>query len=144
MGGPQRFRAGDKIRSGPQVGSIAAQPPTWGVLNTSKRGTKSEGTYKWAGWLHNPTAWRVPNASEWGIKSELGHKWAQWPHNAPHGGSPTLLSGERNQKEPANGLGGYTTSAAWRVPNASERGTKTEVAHNYAGFLHNAYHMGGP
>ena len=30
------------------------------------------------------------------------------------------------------------------LPNASERGTKSEVAHKWAGWLHNACRLGGP
>ena len=30
------------------------------------------------------------------------------------------------------------------IPSASERGTKSEVAYNWARWLHNPYHLGGP
>ena len=46
----------------------------------------------------------------------------------PFGGFPTRKSGGQNQKWPTKGLGGYITAAAWRIPNAAERGTKSEVA----------------
>ena len=45
---------------------------------------------------------------------------------------------------PTIGLGGYITPAAYGVPNDSERGTKSEGAHNWAGWLHNHYRPGGP
>ena len=47
-----------------------------------------------------------------------------------------LQSGGQNQKWPTTGLGGYITPANLGVPNASGRGTKVEVAHNLAGWLH--------
>ena len=62
----------------------------------------------------------------------------------PPGGSPTLQSGGQNQKSPRNGQGGYITPAAWGVPNASERGTKSKLAHKWAGWLHKACRQGGP
>ena len=46
----------------------------------------------------------------------------------PPGGSPTLHSGRQNQKWPING---------------SERGTKSEVAHKWVGWLHNPCGLGG-
>ena len=36
------------------------------------------------------------------------------------------------------------TPAAWGVPSASERGTKSEVAHKWARWLHNPYRLGDP
>ena len=55
LGGPQRFRAGDKIRNGLQVGRVAAYPlPPGGSPMLQEPGTKSEVAHKWAGWLHNP------------------------------------------------------------------------------------------
>ena len=48
-----------------------------------------------------------------------------------------LQSGEQNQKWPTSVPGGYMTPAAWGVTAASERGTKSEMAHKWAGWLHN-------
>ena len=36
------------------------------------------------------------------------------------------------------------TPAAWGVPNALERGTQSEVAHKWAGWLHNPCCLGSP
>ena len=36
------------------------------------------------------------------------------------------------------------TPAAWGVPSASERGTKSEVAHKWARWLHNHCRLGDP
>ena len=56
LGGPHRFRAGGRIRSGPQVGKVAGYttPAAWGVPTASERGAESEVAHKWARWLHNP------------------------------------------------------------------------------------------
>ena len=47
-----------------------------------------------------------------------------------------LRSGGKNQKWSTSGRIGYITLAVSGVPNASERGTKSEVAHKWAGWLH--------
>ena len=54
MGGPHRFRAGGKIRSGPQVGKVARNPCCWRVPTASQRGAESEVAHKWARLLHDP------------------------------------------------------------------------------------------
>ena len=56
-------------------------------------------------------------------------------------GSPTLHSGGQNQRWPTSGPGDYIAPAAWGVPKASERGTKSEVAHKWARLLHNPCRM---
>ena len=59
-------------------------------------------------------------------------------------GSPPLQRGGQNQKWPTSGQGGYITPAAWGIPSASERGTKSEVAHKWARWLHDPCRLGGP
>ena len=72
LGGPQHFRAGDKIRSGPQVGADA-NPCRLGVADALEWGTKSEvGAQR----LHNPWPPGVPDASKRGTKPEVAQKWA--------------------------------------------------------------------
>ena len=58
-------------------------------------------------------------------------------------GSPPLQSGGQNQKWPTSGQSGYITPAASGAPTASERGAKSEVAHNWARWLHNLCRLGG-
>ena len=71
LGGPQCFKAGDKIRIGPHVGLVATSPLlSWGVAKALRRGTKSEMAHKWADWLHHPYHLGGPKASERGTKSE--------------------------------------------------------------------------
>ena len=74
-----------------------------------------------------------------------------WPTSGPSGyitlavcGSPTLQSGVSNQKWPTSGRGGYITPTICRVPNASKRGTKSEVAHKWADWLHHPCRLRGP
>ena len=43
-----------------------------------------------------------------------------------------------------NGQGGYITPAASGIPTASERGAKSEVAHEWARSLHHPYRLGIP
>ena len=44
---------------------------------------------------------------------------------------------------PTKGQGGYINLAAWGVPTASERGAESDVAHNWARWLHNPCRLGG-
>ena len=94
--GPQCWKAGDKIGSGPEGGGLAMSPllfegsPTlqnrtksqgahnwvdW-LRHPCQRGTKSELALLWVDWLRHPCRLRVPNACERGIKSEVAHNWA--------------------------------------------------------------------
>ena len=55
IGDPHRFRAGGKIRSGPQVGKVATSPlPCRGSPPLQSGGIKSEVAHKWAKWLPHP------------------------------------------------------------------------------------------
>ena len=58
--------------------------------------------------------------------------------------TPTLHRGGLNRKWPTSGRGGYITRALEGVPNASQRGTTSEVAHVWARWLHYPYRPGGP
>ena len=148
-------------------------PAIWGLPNASEEEIKSQEAHKWASGLHKPclvggpqrfktgeqnqqcittrpggyttpAIWRVPNALEKGTKSEVPHKWAGCLYEPCHlRGCPTLMLGGQNQMWPTSGLGGYITPTMWRVPNASERGTKLAVAHKWAWSLHNPCHLGG-
>ena len=183
IGDSRRFRAGGKIRSGPQVGEMATSPlPYRGSPTLQSGGIKSEVAHKWAKWLPHPCRIGDPHRfraggkvrsgpqvgematsplpyrgspplQSGGIKSEVAHKWAKWlPHlrriGDPHGcraggkirngpqlgklatsplpywGSPPLQSGGQNQKWPTSGQIGYLTPAVLRIPTASERGDK--------------------
>ena len=60
------------------------------------------------------------------------------------GGSLTLHSGGLKQHCPTSGPNGYTTLDAWGPLNASQRGTKSELANKLAGWLHNPCRLGVP
>ena len=53
-------------------------------------------------------------------------------------------SGGQNQKGPTCGQGGYVTPAVSGIPTASERGTKSEVAHLWARWLRHPCRLGDP
>ena len=117
LGGPHRFRAGGRIRSGPQVGKVAIYllPPGGSPLLQS--GGQNQ---------------------KWPISGQGGYI------SLPPVGSPQLQSGGQNQKWPTSGQGGYITPATWGVPTALERGAKSEVAHKWARWLHIPCRLGRP
>ena len=146
-------------------------PAVSGVPNASRTRTKSEVAHKWAHWLHDPcrlggpqrfkegyqirsgpqrrigyiapAVGGVPNASKRGRKSEVAQKWANWLHSLCHLGGPQRFK-EGDKIRNASGPIGYIAPAALRVPNASRRGTKSEVAHKWADWLHNLCRLQGP
>ena len=174
LGGPHLFKAGGRIRSGPQVGKVATSPlPPKGSPPLQSGGQNQKWPTCGQGSYITPAAWGVPTGSEQGAESEVAHKWARWLHHpcrlgGPHRfraggrirsdpqvgkvatsplplrGSPPLQSGGQNQKRPTSGQSGYITPAAWGVPTASERGAESEVAHKWARWLHNPCRLGGP
>ena len=87
----------------------------------------------------------IPTASEWGAKSEVAHKWARWLHHPCRlGDLHSRRAGGRNQKWPIHGQAGYVSRAASGIPFASERGAKSEVAHEWARWLHHPCRLGDP
>ena len=174
IGDPLRFRAGGKIRSGPQVGKVATSPLPYRGAPPLQSGGQNQ---KWptSGQISylTPAVSGSPTASERGAKSEVAHKWANWlPHpcriGEPHGfragskirsgplvgklatsplpyrGSPPLQSGGQNQKWPTSGQIGYLTPAVSGIPTASKRGAKSEVAHKWANWLPHPCRIGEP
>ena len=152
LGDPHRFRAGGKIRSGPQVGKVATSPlPPRGSPLLQSGGQNQNWPTSGQGGYITPSASGIPTASKRGAKSEVAHKWARWLHHPcrlgdpdrfkaggkirsspqvgkvatstlPPRGSPALQSGGQNQKWPTAGEGGYITLAASGIPTALERG----------------------
>ena len=143
IGDPHRFRAGDKIRSGPQVGKMATSPLPY-------RGSpqlQSGGQYqKWptsgqSGYL-TPSVSGIPTASERGAKSEVAHKWAKWlPHPCRIRDLHRFRAWGQNQKWPKSGQNGYLTPAVSGIPTASEPGAKSDVAHEWAKWLPHPCHI---
>ena len=108
---------GDKIRSGPHVGTVATSPlPSRGspMLCT---GTNSEMVHLWARWLPNPCRLGGPQCSAWG-QIQMAHMWAQWLPNPCRLGGPQCSAKGQNQKWPTCGHSGYLTPAVSGVPNA--------------------------
>ena len=98
IGEPPRFRAGGKIKSGPQVGKLATSRP---AVSGS------------------------PTASERGDKIRSGPQVGEMATSPlPYRGAPPLQSGRQNQKRPTSGRNGYLTPAVSGSPTASERGDK--------------------
>ena len=62
----------------------------------------------------------------------------------PSRGSPPLQSGQKNQKWPTCGQSGYVTPAVSKIPTASERGKRSEVAHKWAKWLCHPCRLGDP
>ena len=99
----------------------------------------------WAKWLHHPCRLGDPlrYIARGKIRSDpLVGKVATSP--PPPRRSPPHQSGGQNQKWPTCGQGGYVTLATLGIPSASERGTKSEVAHLRARWLHHPCHLGDP
>ena len=174
LGDPHRCRAGGKIRSGPLVGKVAAQPvPSRGSPPLQSGGRNQ----KWptcgqSGYV-TPAVSGIPTAAERRAKSEMAHLWAKWlrhpcrlgdPHRfraggkiksgplvgkvamspLPSRGSPALQSRGGNEKWPTCGQSGYVTPAVSGIPTASERGAKSEVAHLWARWLRHPCRLGDP
>ena len=174
IGDPRRFRAGGKIRSGPQVGKLATSPLPYRGSPPLQSGGQNQ---KWPtsgqiGYL-TPAVSGIPAALERGAKSEVAHKWANWlPHPCrigdprrfraggkirsgpqenklatsplPYRGSPPLQSGGQNQKWPTSGQIGYLTPAVSGIPGASERGAKSEMSKKRAEMQCHPCIVGGP
>ena len=125
LGDPHRFRAGGKIRSGPQVGKVATSPlPSRGSPPLKSGGQN----HKW------PTSGKVatsPLPSRGSPPLQSGGPNQKWPTSGkvatsplPSRGSPPLRSGGQSKKWPTSGQSGYITPAVSGIPTASERGAK--------------------
>ena len=118
-------------------------------LGDPHRCRAGEGNQKWPTYGQHgyvtPAVSGIPTASEAGGKIRSGPlmgKVATSPLPSP--GSPPLQSGGQNQKWPTYGQSGYVTPASSGIPTASERGTKSEVAHLWARWLRHPYRLGDP
>ena len=105
LGDPRRFRAGGKIRSGPQVGKVATSPlPYRGSPALQSRGQNQ----KWptsgqSGYL-TPAATGIPTAARRGAKSEVAHKWSNWlPHPCRIGDPHRFRAGGKIRSGPQVG-----------------------------------------
>ena len=126
IGDPHRFRAGGKMRSGPQVGKMATSPlPYRGSPPLQSGGIKSEVAHKWAMWLPHPRRIGDPHRFRAGGKMRSGPQVGKMATSPlPYRGSPPLQSGRQNEKWPTSGQSGYLTPTVSGIPTASERGAK--------------------
>ena len=118
-------------------------PAASGIPTASKREAKSDVAHKWARWLHHPCRLGDPHRFRAGGKIRSGPYMGNVATSPlPPRGSPPLQSRGQNQKWPINGQGGYITPAASRIPTASKRGAKSEVAHKWARWLPHPCRLG--
>ena len=88
-GDPLCFRAGGRIRSGPQVGKLATSPlPYQGAAPLQSGGQNQKWPTCGQGGYLTPAASGVPSASERGEESEVAHVWARWLLNPCRLGDP--------------------------------------------------------
>ena len=126
IGDPHRFRAGGKMRNGPQVGKVATSPLPYRGSPPLQSGRQNE---KWPtsgqnGYL-TPAVSGIPTASERGDKIRSGPQVGNVATSPPpYRGSPPLQSGRQNEKWPTSGQNGYLTPAVSGIPTASEREAK--------------------
>ena len=117
LGDPQRFRAGRKIKSAPQVGKVATSPlPSRGSPPLQSGGQNE----KWP--IYGQSGYVTPAVS----------------------GISTAVERGPNQKWPTCGQSGYVTPAVWGIHTASERGGKSETAHLWAKWLRHPCRLGDP
>ena len=156
------------------MGKVATSPlPPWGSPPLQSGGQNQKWPTCGQGGYVTPAASGIPAALDRGAKSEVAHLRTRWLRNAcplgaplhfragdkirsgphvgkvatsplPPWGSPPLQSGGQNQKWPNCGQPSYVTPAASGIPTASERGTKSEVAHLWATWLRNHCRLGDP
>ena len=146
IGEPHRLSAGGKIRSGPQVGTLANFPlAVSGSPTASERGAKSEVAHKWGSWLPHPCRIGEPHRLRAGGKIRSGPQVGKLVTSPlPYRRAPTPQSGGQNQKWPTSGQIGYLTPAVSGSPTALERGAKSEVAHKWANWLPHPCRIGEP
>ena len=142
IGDPPRFRAGGKIRSGPQVGKMATSPLPYRGSPPLQSGGQNK---KWPTSGHHPDRMGDPHRFRAGGKIRSGPQVGKMATSPlPYRGSPPLQSGGQNQKWPTSGQSGYLTPAVSVIPTASERGAKSEVAHKWAKWLPHPCRIGDP
>ena len=145
LGDPHRFRAGGKIRSGPQVGKVATSPvPSRGSPPLQSGGQNQ----KWPTCGQNgyvtPAVSGMPLALERGKMRSGPHVGKMATSPLPSWGSPPLQSGGQNQKWPTRGQNGYVTPAVSGIPTVAGRGAKSEAAHTWAKWLRHPCCLGDP
>ena len=126
IGNPHRFRAGGKMRSGPQVGKVATSPLPYRGSPPLQSGGQSQ---KWptsgqSGYL-TPAVSGDPHRFGAGGKMRSGPQVGKVATSPlPYRGSPPLQSGGESQKWPTSGQSGYLTPAVSGDPHRFTAGGK--------------------
>ena len=117
LGEPLRFRAGDKIRSGPLVGKVATKPllPGGSPPLQSKRQNQKWPLCGQGGYI-TLAAWGIPSASKRGAESEVAHKWARWLHYLFCAFQPFLNSPRNSEYFEYRHIGSNKKNSPCRMP----------------------------
>ena len=150
------------------MGKLATSPlPYRGDPPLQSGGAKSAVAHEWANWLPHPCRIGDPHRYRAGGKIRSGPRvgklatsplpyrgWGKIRSGPqvgklatsplPYRGSRPLQSGGQNQKWPTSGQIGYLTPAVSGIPTATERGAKSEVAHEWANWLPHPCRIGDP
>ena len=145
--GPQRFKAGDKIRNGPTCGRFAYIPAAVsGVPNASKRGTKLEMGPHVGRLATSPLLSRgSPTLQSGGQNQKWAHMWAVCLHpRCCLGGPQRFKAGDKIRIGPTCGRIDCITLAVSESPLLQSRGQNQNRAHMWADWLHHPCCLGGP
>ena len=121
VGDPHRFRAGCKIRSGPEVGKVATSPLPYRGSPPLQSGGQHQ---KWptsgqSGYL-TPAVSGIPTAVERGAKSEVAQKWAKWlPHPCCVGDPRRFTAGGKIRSGPQVGKVATSPLAVSGIPTTA-------------------------
>ena len=145
MGGPQRFRVGYRIRSGPQVGHVATLPLSLGRSPTLHTGEQNQKwRTSWPGGYITRAAWEVPNSSKRGIASAVGNKWAVWLHNPCRlRVNQRVTTGDRTKRGPQVGHVATQPLLHGGSPMLQSGGQNRKLSTSGARWLHNPHRQGG-
>ena len=120
-------------------------PVVSGICTALEQGGKSGVVHKWAKWQRHPCRLGDPHRFRARLEIRSGQVVGKVATSSlPSRGSPPLQSRGGNQKWPISGHSGYVTPAVSGIPTASERGAKSEVAHNWAKWLRHPCRLGDP
>ena len=127
LGGPQRFEAGGRIRSGPTSGPGGyITPATWGFPTAAKREGEKWPTSGLGGYT-TPAAPGVPTSSQQAAQLKVANQRARWLHNPRRLGGPHCSRAE-GRKGPTSGLRGYITPAPWGSHRFSAEGRSGPIS----------------
>ena len=136
---------GDKIRTGPQVGILVTQSlPCRGSPKLESGGQNQKWPTSGLVGYKTPAVLGGSQLLRVGAKIRCGPQvgvLATLPESSM--GSPTPHSKGQNQKGPTSARTRYNTTTIQGVPDVSQQGTNSDMAHKWADWLHNPYRSGG-